>query len=858
MASIAAVLAAQKLHPSRTVVLVPYAQLMQRAREAWAAHTARQGTAAFVPRFESTMNWATAQAQASGGFVAAADDLQLDAAVDMLTAASLLTRAGLGTQSALAGRLVEAASALARLAAAQLPDQRADWGMQLAAQLAALPGGGAQSAVALENAVARLAVVWASTSSYPTDVLFDAAPDWLVVIDGLQAEPLAEALKTRFAGRVTTIAFPALNPAANPTVHAAQDAEDEAQLSAACVLAHLAQGRNPVALIAQDRSLVRRVRAMLAETGVLLRDETGWTLSTTRAAATLLSLLNALPWDAPTDAVLDWLKNAPAFDRSAVDAFEQDARRAGVRFWHSLPAGLLEAHPVCAALGPLRDALQRSRPLAQWLADVQRALVASGQWAPLASDDAGAAVLAALRLCEPGTPLSPLISTSPAVSDLAFTKLAASVRMGLSDVTGWVMQTLEAASFQPPHPPVLLQGTAQTLGQVVILPLSQLLGRPMQAVVMPGCDDVRLAVSPEPPGAWTPAQRAVLGLVTRSDLAASAQAAWQCALGMPHLDLLWRQSEAGESMMRSGFVQSLLWQAPEPAAPVPDPRISRAVPLAPTPRPLPVGASLPVQRLSASAYEDLRRCPYRFFALRQLKLQDSNELETELGKRDFGNWLHTLLHRFHEALKTAVEQKNASNSALVTVFINKFAMINIAASEAAAELNLTAAEFLPFAASWPQVRDAYLEWLDGHDASGHQYAEGEVWKDMAYGDVTLFGKLDRIDQTASGQRLVMDYKTEPRSTTDARIKSGPEDTQLAFYAALLADDTLAAAYINLGEKGGTKTVPQPDVVGLRDALVASLISDTTRIAAGAPLPALGEGKACDYCAARGLCRRDFW
>ena len=31
-----------------------------------------------------------------------------------------------------------------------------------------------------------------------------------------------------------------------------------------------------------------------------------------------------------------------------------------------------------------------------------------------------------------------------------------------------------------------------------------------------------------------------------------------------------------------------------------------------------------------------------------------------------------------------------------------------------------------------------------------------------------------------------------------------------------------------------------------------------RIARGAALPALGEGKACDYCAARGLCRKDFW
>ena len=40
--------------------------------------------------------------------------------------------------------------------------------------------------------------------------------------------------------------------------------------------------------------------------------------------------------------------------------------------------------------------------------------------------------------------------------------------------------------------------------------------------------------------------------------------------------------------------------------------------------------------------------------------------------------------------------------------------------------------------------------------------------------------------------------------------------------------------------------------------IARILSDMARIAEGAPLPALGEGKACEYCAARGLCRKDFW
>jgi ATP-dependent helicase/nuclease subunit B len=107
----------------------------------------------------------------------------------------------------------------------------------------------------------------------------------------------------------------------------------------------------------------------------------------------------------------------------------------------------------------------------------------------------------------------------------------------------------------------------------------------------------------------------------------------------------------------------------------------------------------------------------------------------------------------------------------------------------------------------------------------------------------------------------MDYKTEAKTKTAERIKDAQEDTQLAFYAALLTDDTLAAAYVNVGDgvgKDATKTYAQPEVVALRDQLLESITSDMARIAQGADMPALGEGAACDFCAARGLCRKDFW
>jgi ATP-dependent helicase/nuclease subunit B len=53
-------------------------------------------------------------------------------------------------------------------------------------------------------------------------------------------------------------------------------------------------------------------------------------------------------------------------------------------------------------------------------------------------------------------------------------------------------------------------------------------------------------------------------------------------------------------------------------------------------------------------------------------------------------------------------------------------------------------------------------------------------------------------------------------------------------------------------------VEQLNIVEARDALIGGIQADMQHISDGMPLPALGDGPACDYCQARGLCRKDFW
>lgn len=829
VARIVRALAERELHAARTVVLVPYAQLMGVARAMWA----RCGSPGFVPRFETTHNWA----RSAGGFVPTGYDVAHDMARDLVTAQALLSQSGFQAERfALAGRVVELAYQLVPLAAAVTPEERVgDW----AARAAQVAEAGSESEwFRTESALIRIAVAWVSTSGYATDVLqrdsTRAQVDALIVLEGFQTDPLTQALCALWGDKALHLSLvPANTPVDAAASHVALDPEDEAELAAACVLRHLAEDRAPVALVATDRALTRRISAQLKAQGIVTHDETGWKLSTTRAAAALMSALRACAHDAGSDQVLEWLKSGADGDALAVQSLEARLRREGLRDWSAWCALIARSEkPQDVAMLPFTEAIEarrapmtRSRPLAEWLGALRELLEASEQWEPLSEDMAGGKVIAALWL-----------DAGAHGDDEEFP----GGRHTLAEFTAWVRDVLEDASFVPP--------AGDQAPKVIVLPLYQLLGRAFGAVVIPGCDDRRLPASPEPPGNWSAAQRADLGLPSRETLEAAQRAAWAAALHNPSCELLWRQSDAsGEPVRPSPLVQAL--QLDHVLQPATDPRSPREVAVQPTDYPMPSGALLPLQNISTSVYEDLRRCPYRFFALRQLGLRSADELDAEIDKRDFGNWLHAVLGHFHEALLETPTQDARERAAL----------IEDASRRATQELGLSDAEFLPFAAAWPAVRDGYLQWLTGHEAGGAVFVEAEPWKEQPLGDLRLIGRLDRIDRMPDGQAFVIDYKTESASVSKERVKDPTEDTQLAFYAALVADDTLRAAYVNVGEKSsGTQTVEQPSVVEARDALVAGIISDFTRIAQGTPLPPLGEGAVCDYCAARGLCRKDFW
>ncbi len=822
MRQVGELVAARKVHPARAVVLLPFFHLLPLAREAWGRHA----PSGFAPRFETTLTWSAPFASAPQP-----QDFTGDIGRDLLTARNLLEQAGAAARAdLLVSHLTEAASQLAPLASGVLPAERGAWATRMRKVLHA---GMDAPQLGLESLVALVAIEWVAASTYAGDALLQPGPandiDLLVVVESLRRDPLAQAVaQVQGEGKVVRLQLPDEGARGAITLHPAADPADEAERAAACVLQHVEAGRVPVALPAIDRVLARRIRAMLERSGVGIRDETGWKLSTTRAGAHVMLLLRACSWHTSSDQVVDWLKNAPRAASWSVLALERRVRRAGIREWRDVGAADAgdKLEVLWTRVQAWREQMQAMRTLPAWLDALRDLLGETGQWDWLERDAAGRDVIAALRLHEGET---------AEVAQWA----QAGRRMNLAEFTSWVDDSLEATSFA---------ACSATAEQVVILPFHQLLGRPFAALVLAGCDEVRLPAAPEPRGQWTAAQRKTLGLPTREELAQETRALWLHALRTPHCDVLWRTTDdSGEPVLPSTLVQALRDEIGK--NPAEDPRAKREVELRAVPRPAAVGAMLAVEQLSASAYEDLRRCPYRFFALRQLGLHEPDEIDQELDKRDFGNWLHQVLRAFHEIMAATYEPPGPGRARL----------IDITADEVTREQRLKEGEFMPFRAAWPQVRDGYLRWLEGHEAKERAVFEtAESEHTMPLGSLKLIGRIDRVDRLAGGHAMVMDYKTESEKKTRDRVATPFEDTQLAFYAALLSDDELRAAYVNIGERGETKTIEQTAVVVARDLLVEGIQHDLARIARGEAMQALGEGAVCDFCAARGLCRRDFW
>jgi len=661
-----------------------------------------------------------------------------------------------------------------------------------------------------------------------------------------------------------------VSAADGPTLIEAQSLEDEAVAAAESVLRWLRarEGRaatgaapGPIALVALDRIAARRVRALLERAQVLVRDETGWKLSTTSAAGAVMRLIDlALNGFAHRD-LLDWLKSPFTLHGESRKTWIAQAIERVIRDRAPAPglAGLMAALED-QERPPLQE--EADRVLAErWLRELQAHAGHLGAPAPVAAF--ALALDAALETfgMRAGLGADPVGKDVLRELDDLRTRFTASRSLGAIRLTAAEFRALIAARFEE----VPFAGEAIE-SPVVMVSLSGAAMRDFDAAVLMGADASHLPSTPPELFFFSRAVRADLGIADQSELVREQFADLAAVLvRVPRVVITWRSKDGDEPRALADWLTRLRAAARAAGADPLQPDAAGVFTVIPTgtPRPAPrAGHRLPAE-ISARSYQTLIDCPYQFYARYLLHLKPLEEITDEPHPTDFGRAVHDVLANFHLHWH-GHDLRDASWRELAASLASHAAAVFDPLVERRPRLFAQRSQFI-------ETQAAYLDWLRERVGEGWVFKAAEqemrVGLEFLVGAETrrieLTGRIDRIDERA-GEVEVLDYKTTRIDKLRERLRMAGEHVQLPFYGLLLSPRPASAAFVYMQRTSNERLDPvglaQPDqeYAVLVDAVEARLRSDLARIAGGAPLPALGNDMVCGYCKMRGLCRRDFW
>lgn len=613
---------------------------------------------------------------------------------------------------------------------------------------------------------------------------------------------------------------------------AADSLESMAQAAEAQLVAWLTEGRRDIAILAMDRLLARRLRALAERRGILMRDETGWTLSTAAASHVVECWIRINErLDSHRD-LIDLLKSPlilpdlAELRSQALYELENAWRRHGspaslkaqwqfARHWQ-LTAAEAILQRLLVAQGE-RPGLKAS--LSRWTAWLNLSLQALGVAAALRADPIGQHLLTLLE-------------------DLQRDMAPIPTRLDYGDWRHWLLMQIEAASFTDDSVDSPLRLTHPSAARL----------RDWEAVLVLGVDAKHLPGTAST-GLFNDRVRRQLGLPDQTQREAQLQAALIDIFARSDaIALLWQAQEGAEPQALSPWLisldsfQRLAWgqglttrSAPSMA------HIDSA-----TPAPAAPSADHLPERLSVSAWQSLVTCPYQFHARYLLGLEQPDAVPEELDKTDYGSLIHAILARFHQHHpQLAPTPREALLNELQALSSEIFAADG--SGRYSDEL---------WQLRWLKNLPAYLDWALAWEADGHHFqaAEVKLAKRVTLPGTAceLHGRADRIDQGPAGP-VVLDYKTQSESVLRRKVQSQGEDVQLATYAWLA--DAAQAAFVGI-DQTPVKTHAGKDDTAAALAEAERIATTLTALAAGASLPAQGTPQACQWCEMRGLCRHE--
>ena len=639
----------------------------------------------------------------------------------------------------------------------------------------------------------------------------------------------------------------------------AQDFEDAAWQGAGAIEKLLQDGHQHIALIAQDRLVARRMRALLARfgDGLSVHDETGWKLSTTRAAASVMSWMDVVHHPAGPSSVelIDFLKN-PYIDWStfgithdqASDCLtfleqrliEGDVRGTWSGFILALDSDNDETNTLVSIIRKLKNQSNRwqaaSNSCLAWLDLLEQDLIDLGMSAGLAQDIAGQQLLASL------SPMR-LLRHHP-MKQVEWLSLLSSM--------------LEDASY--------IESNPRQSASVTILPLSATRLRRFDAWVMVGCDDTQLPSLSDSPMFLSAQLKKLLGCKTQeAEFIQQAMDLSQLMTSHQHWRMIWQSvGTTGEPRQPSPWLQRLYVRHPEllkDKLEVPTTSYE-AMPIS-QPRPSLPGDFVKPTSISPSAYRALRECPYRYYVTRLLGLKERSGLEAEVDLSLVGKTLHAALYDFYHGLKTqALENDNIYERTKLL----KQRLYAISHKHFKPLLDVDG-RWLAAWIEWETLIPSWIDWHIQREQSGWVFHDGEkqVSFDLQtrFGDIRVSGFVDRLDIHPQEGVEVIDYKFSSKNSITKKKNNLQDDPQLVIYAKAVNEHdmvnrqpTTTASWISVKEDDSRVEVD--DLQSEMKELPAQMIADIESLWGGSPMAASAPDSICQYCQARGICRKGMW
>ena len=676
---------------------------------------------------------------------------------------------------------------------------------------------------------------------------------------------------------------------------AAKRFEELAWAAAKTVEQHLVAGKTNLALVAQDRLVARRARALLSRLGPALniRDETGWKLSTTRAAAALNSWLEIIraPKDGPSaKTLLEFLQN-PFLDLGKIlnrdgeacigliaeleDILVGSKAESGWKTFHLAIEGAQENAAKTSSTLPgaaLFELLQFVRERHhEWLtlkvdckkayAHLQANLQVTGMAQSLEKDSAGKQLLEVLK-----------------TFDLSKSQYQeAPIR--LSEWLSLLKTVIEGASYQ--------ESGKEAKATLSILPLSSTRMRDFEAVVVVGCDEQQLPAYSEPPLFFSDALNQLLKTSTIAmQFVQQARDLSQLLVSCSNVDLLWQsKSNNGEPLRPSAWIQRLQNQMEWEAISTPlSRRTFEAAPMKMAIAHFEEDLPMPLS-MSPSAYKALRDCPYRYYVRSLLGLRKNKEFDEGFDASLAGQTLHKLLKRFYQALKTQEHTSPALKTNLDQRRAWMEQVLNVYSEQEFAALIEGDARVMGTLRDWQKQIPSFVDWQLQREMAGWEYFDGEVKVgfDLPFNDVDgnpkiirIEGYADRYDVNTDNNKLasVIDYKNQRFERVKVRAEHILDDPQLLIYARAAnegqeshkltghrvqqAEWVALKADISKSEQKVLRSQEVVDLPGMMQQFSEQITKDVEQLWAKKPMQAFAPEGVCQYCEARGICRKGIW